>query len=331
MQVMGFNEKYEEGKGRAEGLLHNFSWVVEEEIAAMAAPVFCGGEEDRIRDSLSSLEITAAVSLTQRSYGDLFSPPRFAYLHEPVTDMGVPTLEQLERVLEFIGSHVERGGRVVVHCGAGYGRTGTVLACYLVRRGCTAWEAIDQLRRIRPGSVETGKQETLVVEYYARLLEEKVALNEGGKMPLSSKYASPSVAVDAAIFGANEEELRILLVKRGKEPFQNFWALPGGFVHMEEGLEDAVRREIKEETGLGDLPLEQFRTYGDPGRDPRGRIISVVYFGLLSQADPQPAAGSDAQEVQWFPVEKVPQLAFDHNRILAEVLDRIRDRMKSDH
>ncbi|MFA6316478.1 MAG: NUDIX domain-containing protein [Elusimicrobiota bacterium] len=134
------------------------------------------------------------------------------------------------------------------------------------------------------------------------------------------------VAVDIVIFSVADDTLKTLLVKRGVPPHQGRWALPGGFLKEDEPLEEAARRELREETGVADVYLEQLYTFGDPGRDPRGRVLSVSYFALLppGPALPRPAAGGDAAEAEWFEAYKPPQLAFDH----ASILDYARQRLR---
>lgn len=139
----------------------------------------------------------------------------------------------------------------------------------------------------------------------------------------ASDYPKPSVTVDVVIIALRGEELHVLLIKRDIAPFRGRWAIPGGFVHLGESLEAAARRELREETGVADVYLEQLYTFGDPGRDPRGRVISVAYVALL----PAPLAveaGSDAREVRWWPLNALPALAFDHEKILQYALTRLR-------
>ena len=128
------------------------------------------------------------------------------------------------------------------------------------------------------------------------------------------------VTVDIVIFLIDGNNRQILLIKRDKAPFEGKWALPGGFVEIEEKLEDAARRELKEETGLKVEELYQLHTFGDPGRDPRGRTISVVFYGYIHKGT-DIKAGDDAREAQWFSLHQLPELAFDHNRILAYALE----------
>lgn len=135
------------------------------------------------------------------------------------------------------------------------------------------------------------------------------------------------VAVDIVIFTIQDRALKVLLVKRRIPPFKDKLAIPGGFVLPEEGLDEAALRELREETGVGDVYLEQLYSFGDPARDPRGRIISVAYFALVS-ADHPLKAGSDAAEASWWPAEQVPTLAFDHAEILAYAVERLRNKLE---
>ncbi len=144
------------------------------------------------------------------------------------------------------------------------------------------------------------------------------------------EHPRPSLTVDVAIFAIRDEQLNVLLVQRAHSPFQGRWALPGGFVEMDEPLEHAAARELEEETGVDNAYLEQLYTYGDPGRDPRGRVVSVAYFALLPYNSlHQGEAGSDAAQVGWFPVEAVPELAFDHTEILDYATHRLRYKLET--
>lgn len=124
-----------------------------------------------------------------------------------------------------------------------------------------------------------------------------------------------AVTVDSVVFCRTPEEFKVLLVKRKKEPFKDQWALPGGFIEETEDLEEAIRRELREETGIEVKTVEQVRAFGKPGRDPRGRTISIAF---LSQIDCEVdlKAGDDAAEAQWFEVDELPELAFDHAEII---------------
>ena len=135
------------------------------------------------------------------------------------------------------------------------------------------------------------------------------------------------VAVDIVIFTIQSGSLKVLLVRRKIAPFEGKFALPGGFVHEDEGLEEAALRELEEETGVGEVYLEQLYSFGTPKRDPRGRVISVAYFALISP-DRTLQAGSDAAEAQWHEMRKLPLLAFDHAAILGYALERLRNKLE---
>ena len=137
-------------------------------------------------------------------------------------------------------------------------------------------------------------------------------------------YPKPSVTVDILIFTVKDNDLKILLIKRGTEPFKDMWALPGGFVKLDESLEDAALRELKEETGVKSDYLEQLYTFGDINRDPRGRVITVAYFALIKQQKTELKATTDASDVRWFSVNERYNLAFDHKKILEYGLKRLR-------
>ena len=142
-------------------------------------------------------------------------------------------------------------------------------------------------------------------------------------------YPRPALTVDPVIFTLRENRLHVLLIQRAEPPFTGMWALPGGFVRLEESLEEAVLREMEEETGLKQAYLEQLYTYGEPGRDPRDRIITVAYFALIPADAPfRSEGGSDARQARWFPVEELPSLAFDHSQIITYALRRLRYKLE---
>jgi 8-oxo-dGTP diphosphatase len=143
----------------------------------------------------------------------------------------------------------------------------------------------------------------------------------------ASKYERPSVTVDVVMMSLRQRDLQILLVKRRSWPFEGMWAIPGGFVNIDESLETAAKRELQEETAVQDVYLEQLYTFGDPGRDPRTRVITVVYFALLDSERLQVKAASDAVDVGWFSVYDLPPLAFDHAKILDYTLNRLRGKL----
>ncbi len=138
----------------------------------------------------------------------------------------------------------------------------------------------------------------------------------------------PFVTVDVIIFTLRSSDLQVLLVKRKYAPFEGMWAIPGGFVFMDESLEEAALRELEEETGVRDVYLEQLYTFGDVDRDPRGRVITVAYFALVPAIAIDPHAGSDATETRWWSVNDLPSLAFDHADILSYALQRLRYKLE---
>ncbi len=148
-----------------------------------------------------------------------------------------------------------------------------------------------------------------------------------GMQQYSYAHPRPSVTVDVVLFTFSDGELRTLLIQRAGPPYAGQWALPGGFARMDESLEAAAQRELLEETGARDVYLEQLYTFGDPPRDPRGRVITVVYFALVSAeqaARMAVAGGDDAQDARWWNVYDLPALAFDHRSILDYALQRLR-------
>lgn len=136
------------------------------------------------------------------------------------------------------------------------------------------------------------------------------------------------LTVDIVIFTIEQGALKVLLVKRGIEPFAGQYAIPGGFVLENESLDQAAMRELREETGVADVYLEQLYSFGDPKRDPRGRVITVAYYALISAEHSQLRAGSDAAAAAWFAVDAVPDLAFDHPKIVAYAVERLRNKLE---
>jgi 8-oxo-dGTP diphosphatase len=138
-------------------------------------------------------------------------------------------------------------------------------------------------------------------------------------------WPRPTVSVDIAVFKFSDGKTELLLIRRKNEPFKGKWALPGGFVDIDEELEDAAARELAEETGLKNIPLEQLRTFGEIGRDPRGRQITIVFTGIAKSGQDKIKAGDDAAEARWFEVEKLPKdLAFDHSKITRFVIEKLK-------
>ena len=134
--------------------------------------------------------------------------------------------------------------------------------------------------------------------------------------------------VDIVIFTLREGSLQVLLVKRGVPPFEGQYAIPGGFIREGESLEEAALRELYEEAGVRNVFLEQLYTFGDPKRDPRGRVITVAYYALIASGKLSLVAGADAAEAQWFPVSDLPPLAFDHRSILHYAVERLRNKLE---
>ena len=147
-------------------------------------------------------------------------------------------------------------------------------------------------------------------------------------MRFTYQHPRAALTVDCVVFGFDDGALKVLLIRRGIEPYQNRWALPGGFVRPDETLDAAARRELQEETGLHEIYLEQLYTFGALARDPRERVVSVAYFALVRRAEHLPLAATDAAEAAWYEVAAVPKLAFDHAEILALALVRLRGKIR---
>ncbi len=147
-------------------------------------------------------------------------------------------------------------------------------------------------------------------------------------MPHTYQYPRAALTVDCVVFGYDEGELKVLLIERGLEPFKGRWALPGGFVRVDETLDQAARRELTEEAGLENVFLEQLCTFGGVHRDPRERVVSVAHFALVKLSDHRAKAATDAADAEWFPVSKTPKLAFDHGEILATALGRLKSKVR---
>jgi 8-oxo-dGTP diphosphatase len=145
---------------------------------------------------------------------------------------------------------------------------------------------------------------------------------------LSYAYPRAALTVDCVVFGLDEGELKVLLIQRGLEPFKGRWALPGGFVHVDETLDEAARRELAEEAGVEQVFLEQLYTFGAVDRDPRERVVSVAYYALVRLATHAAKAATDAADARWFPVSQTPKLAFDHAAILSAALARLKGKVR---
>ena len=143
------------------------------------------------------------------------------------------------------------------------------------------------------------------------------------KQKYTYDYPHPAVATDCVVFGFDGHELKILLIERGIEPFKGVWALPGGFLRMDETAEQCALRELREETGLNLNYLKQLGTFSDVDRDPRERVISIAFYALAKKSEVQ--GGDDAKQAKWFVLNELPQLAFDHNYILHKAMEKIRE------
>ena len=147
-------------------------------------------------------------------------------------------------------------------------------------------------------------------------------------MAFTHQYARPALTVDCVVFGLDDEGLKVLLIERDLEPFRGKWALPGGFVHVDESLDDAALRELREETGVKKVYLEQLYTVGTLGRDPRERVVTVAYYALVQLGDHRVQAATDAREAMWFALEDLPKLAFDHDQILDTAYERLQAKVR---
>jgi 8-oxo-dGTP diphosphatase len=147
-------------------------------------------------------------------------------------------------------------------------------------------------------------------------------------MAFTYEYPRPALTVDIVLFGFDEGDLKVLLIQRDLKPFAGKWALPGGFVRIDETLEEAARRELAEETGVRDVFLEQLYTFGDLRRDPRERVVSVAYYALVKLTEHPPTASTDARHAAWFSADEVPSLAFDHAHIFDTALRRLKGKVR---
>lgn len=139
------------------------------------------------------------------------------------------------------------------------------------------------------------------------------------------KYPHPAVTADCVVFGFDGVSIKVLLVKRGVEPYKGKWALPGGFMKIDETAEECAKRELEEETGLTNTSVEQFYTFTDVNRDPRERVVTIAHYALVRLSDVK--GGDDAEVAQWFAQSEIPSLAFDHDRILRMALNCLKERI----
>ncbi|MDP0490416.1 MAG: NUDIX domain-containing protein [Verrucomicrobiota bacterium JB023] len=142
------------------------------------------------------------------------------------------------------------------------------------------------------------------------------------------EYPRPALTTDCVVFGLDDDDVKVLLIKRGLAPFKGKWALPGGFIRPNEAPDACARRELAEETGLRGIYLEQLYTFGDPKRDPREHVVTIAYFALVNLLEHPPTADTDAIDAAWFPFDEIPQLAFDHSHILDVARQRLRAKLR---
>ncbi|MFO1001496.1 MAG: NUDIX domain-containing protein [Planctomycetaceae bacterium] len=147
-------------------------------------------------------------------------------------------------------------------------------------------------------------------------------------MSFSYQFARAAVTVDCVVFGLDDEDLKVLLIRRDLPPFEDKWALPGGFVRLDETLDEAARRELQEETSLERVFLEQLYSFGAIDRDPRERVITVAYYALVRLSDHRVQAATDARDAVWFAMDDLPPLAFDHDQILETAHQRLQGKVR---
>ncbi|YCM46188.1 NUDIX domain-containing protein [Verrucomicrobiaceae bacterium 227] len=147
-------------------------------------------------------------------------------------------------------------------------------------------------------------------------------------MSFTYDYARPALTSDCVVFGLDQDDLKILLIQRALPPFENEWALPGGFIQVGEDIDTCARRELEEETGLKNVYLEQLATIGTPDRDPREHVVTVAYYALVNLIEHPPTAATDARNAAWFSFDDLPPLAFDHRKILELARERLRGKVR---
>lgn len=147
-------------------------------------------------------------------------------------------------------------------------------------------------------------------------------------MPFTYEYARPAVTADCVVFGLDDDDLKVLLIQRDLEPFEGYWALPGGFAVVGESIEETARRELREETGLKGVFLEQLYTFSDPRRDPREHVVTVAHVALVNLFEHKVKASTDARSAAWFELDDIPELAFDHEQILRTAYERLQGKIR---
>ncbi len=147
-------------------------------------------------------------------------------------------------------------------------------------------------------------------------------------MAKTYEFPRAALTVDIVVFALDEDDLKVMLIERDLEPFAGRWAIPGGFVRVDETLDEAARRELEEETGLSEIYLEQLYTFGEVDRDPRERVVTVAYYALVNLEGHNVHASTDARNAAWFAINDLPALAFDHEKILDVALERLRGKLR---
>ncbi len=147
--------------------------------------------------------------------------------------------------------------------------------------------------------------------------------------PYQYDYPHPAVTADSVVFGFDGRTLHVLLIERGVQPFLGMWALPGGFMRIDETIEECARRELREEAGIKEVYLEQFHVFSSVRRDPRERVVTVAFFAMVRKSDFELIAGDDAKDALWFEIDSLPPLAFDHAEIIEKARAHIREVLKS--
>ncbi|MBK1828196.1 NUDIX hydrolase [Haloferula rosea] len=147
-------------------------------------------------------------------------------------------------------------------------------------------------------------------------------------MSYTYEYARPALTTDCVVFGLDDEDLKVLLIQRDIPPYEARWALPGGFVRVGEDIDESARRELREETSLKNVFLEQLYSFGHPRRDPREHVVTIAYYALVNLLEHQPRADTDARKAAWFPLDDLPTLAFDHGKILETARERLRGKLR---
>lgn len=170
----------------------------------------------------------------------------------------------------------------------------------------------------------------MTTEPFAEIIQDSQRQHEAMIHPQAGvQYETPLVTVDIVVFTIQQNKLKALLIQRKQAPYEHMWAIPGGFIHQGETLEQAAARRLTEETNLNQIFLEQLYTFAEPNRDPRARVITVAYYALISAEKLQLEARANAEDLRWFSVNELPDLAFDHGQIVSFALNRLRDRLET--